>query len=275
MLINLKEILEPAMAGGYAVPAFNVYNMETVMGVSYAAEALRSPVILQVYRRLFEEDTAFFLAPSILAAARRAKVPICFHLDHGVSELDSIRALCRGCTGLMIDASTLSFEDNVALTRRVAEIAAYGGVYAEGELGHVGSAGDLEMDEFTEPEQASQFARQTGIAALAIMVGSAHGKYKKPPKLDIQRILDISRATGIPLVLHGGSGIPDDQLKAAIAAGICKINFATDLCYAFLDSAASQIESRSALDVFMKKPIQAVRAFAENRIRLVGSAGKA
>ena len=175
----------------------------------------------------------------------------------------------------MIDASTLDFDGNAALTRRVVETAAYSGVYVEGELGHVGSVNDDAMDEFTEPEQAARFVRETGVAALAVLVGSAHGKYKKPPKLDIQRTADIAAATGIPLVLHGGSGIPDDQIRAAVKAGICKVNYATDLCYAFMDTLAAQIDTRPALDLFMKKPIEAVQAFAENRIELVGAAGKA
>jgi ketose-bisphosphate aldolase len=232
-------------------------------------------VIIQSYSRLFKEDTTFFIAPMVLAAAHRSKVPVCFHLDHGASELETTKALRQGCTGVMIDASTMAFEDNVALTKRVVETAGHDGVYVEGELGHVGSTNDDGMDEFTEPEQAADFVRRTGVAALAVMVGSAHGRYKKPPKLDIQRVADISEATGIPLVLHGGSGIPDDQLQAAIRAGICKVNFATDLVYAFLDSVASQIDTRPALDVFMETPINAVKAFAQERIRLVGSANKA
>lgn len=275
MLVNLKEILDAAKADHYAVPAFNIYNMETAMGAAYAAEELHSPVILQAYSRLFKEDTALFLAPIVLSIAHRARVPVCFHLDHGASELETTKALRRGCTGVMIDASTLRFEENVALTRRVVETAAYDNVYVEGELGHVGSVNDLDMDEFTQLPQAVEFVRQTGVAALAVLVGSAHGKYKKPPKLDIQRVADISRATDIPLVLHGGSGIPDEQIKAAIGAGICKVNYATDFCCAFLDTVAAKIDSRPALDVFMKDPICAVQTFAEGRIRLVGSEGKA
>lgn len=275
MLVHLKEILDGAHRDGYAVPAFNVYNTETIAGVVYAAEALRAPIIIQIYSRLFKEDTAFFLSPAILAAANRAKVPICFHLDHGASELETTKALRRGCTGVMIDASTLSFADNIAVTKRVVTTAGYDNVFVEGELGHVGAASDVDMDAFTEPDQAAEFVRQTGVAALAVLVGSAHGKYKKPPKLDIRRTAEISQATGIPLVLHGGSGIPDDQIRAAIAAGICKVNIATDLCYAFLDAVESKIDTRPALDVFMKEPIAAVEAFAAARIRLVGSEGRA
>ena len=164
MLVNLKEILNAAKQGGYAVPAFNVYNMETVMGVIYAAERMHAPVIIQSYSRLFKEDTSFFIAPVVLAAANRAKVPVCYHLDHGASELETNRALRLGCTGVMIDASTLDFNGNAALTRRVVETAAYSGVYVEGELGHVGSVNDDAMDEFTEPEQAARFVRETGVA---------------------------------------------------------------------------------------------------------------
>jgi ketose-bisphosphate aldolase len=275
MLVNFKEILSDAKKNGYAIPAFNVYNMETVMGVIYAAEELNSPVIIQSYSRLFREDTSFFIAPMVLAAANRAKVPVCFHLDHGTSELETIRAMRQGCTGVMIDASTMCFADNVALTKRVVQTAGYVNVFVEGELGHVGSTADTDMDEFTEPDQAARFVEQTGVAALAVLVGSAHGRYKKPPKLDIQRVADISCAAGIPLVLHGGSGIPDDQTRTAIAAGICKVNFATDLCYAFMDAVASKIDTRPPLDLFMKEPINAVKSFAENKIRLVGSGGRA
>lgn len=275
MLVNLKEILEKAKAEGYAVPAFNVYNMETLMGVMYAAEELRSPVIVQSYSRLFKEDTSFFIAPMVHAAANRATVPVCYHLDHGASELETTRAMRCGCTGIMIDASVLPFEGNVELTKRVVDTCAYDNVFVEGELGHVGSVNDECMDEFTEPDQAAKFVEETGVAALAVLVGSAHGKYKKPPKLDIQRIDDIAKATGIPLVLHGGSGIPDDQIKAAIGAGICKINFATDLAYAFVDKIEETIHDRKALDVFMKAPINAVKKFAEEKIRLLGSEGKA
>ena len=122
------------------------------------------------------------------------------------------------------------------MTKRVVESAAHVGVAVEGELGHIGTVNDAVMDEFTEPEQAAAFVDATGVAALAVLVGSAHGRYKKPPNLDISRIADIRAAAKIPLVLHGGSGIPDGQVRAAIAAGICKVNFATDLCYAFLDA---------------------------------------
>ncbi len=276
MLVGLKEILQMAEAGGYAVPAFNVYNMETVMGVAEAAEERRAPVILQIYPRLIKEEAGYYLSPVVLAAAAKATVPVCFHLDHGPSELETTRALRYGATGIMLDASAEPFEKNAALTRRVVETAAYAGVTVEGELGHVGTVKDDHMDEFTEPEAAARFVQETGVAALAVLVGTAHGRYAKPPKLDIPRIQAIREAAQIPLVLHGGSGIPDEQIRAAIRAGVRKINFATDICYAFLDRVRDMLdlpERIVAVDNFMKEPIAAVRQFALDKIDLTGAGG--
>lgn len=275
MLVNLKEILDIAEKGGFAVPAFNVYNMETVMGAIEAAEEAKAPVILQSYSRLFKEGSAFYLAPIILKAAESASVPVCFHLDHGAGELEVTRALRYGCTGIMIDASALDFEDNIAMTKKIVDTCGYLGVPVEGELGHVGTVNDTSMDEFTNVAEAKTFVEKTGVAALAVLVGTAHGRYKKPPKLDIERIADIKKATGIPLVLHGGSGIPDDQIVASIKAGIRKINFGTDVCYSFLDGVFGVSRDIVAIDLFMKEPIKAVKAFALSKINLLGAAGKA
>lgn len=275
MLVGFKEILTMAEKGGYAVPAFNVYNMETVMGVVGAAEKLRAPVIMQTYSRLFTDGGAIYLAPCVLKAAETVGVPVCFHLDHGASERETTRALRYGCTGVMIDASTLPFEQNVALTRRVAETCGYAGVAVEGELGHVGTTADDAMDEFTKPDEAETFVTQTGVAALAVLVGTAHGHYKKPPKLDIGRIAQIKAATSIPLVLHGGSGVPDDQIRAAVEAGVRKINFGTDVCFSFLDSVFATSRKIFAIDLFMKGAVAGVQAFAEEKIRLLGAEGRA
>lgn len=278
MLVDLVRILEMAEQGGYCIPAFNVYNMETVIGVLHAAEAERAPVIMQIYPRLMKEETGYFLSPVVLAAAARASVPVCFHLDHGPSELETTRSLRYGATGIMLDGSTLPFEENIAITRRVAQTCAYLGVGVEGELGHVGTTNDEDMDEFTTPDDAKRFAQETGVACLAIAVGTAHGRYKKPPKLDIERIKAIREATGgLPLVLHGGSGVPDEEIKRAVAAGIRKMNFATDLCYAFLDACDAEYRNPArsvAVDSFMKKPIAAVEDFCRSKIKLVGADGR-
>lgn len=278
MLVNLKQILSMAEQGGYCIPAFNVYNMESVMGALYAAEESRSPVILQVYPRLMKEDTGYFLSPVILAAAQKATVPVCFHLDHGPSELETTRSLRYGATGIMLDGSTLPFEENIALTKRVVDTCAYLNVQVEGELGHVGSTNDDSQDEFTTPADAKRFVEETGVACLAVAVGTAHGRYKKPPKLDIERIKAIREATNnTALVLHGGSGVPDEEIRKAVKAGIRKMNFATDVCYAFLDCCLAELQRPDrpvAIDTFMKKPIQAVKEFCITRIKLVGADGK-
>lgn len=279
MLVSLKDVLDMAQKGGFAIPAFNVYNMETVVGVIEAAEEAKAPIIMQVYPRLVKEGVAYYLAPSIIAAAKKASVPVCFHLDHGPSELEMTRALYWGATGIMLDGSALPYEENIAVTKRAVETCGYLGLTVEGELGHVGSVNDDGMDEFTNVEQAAEFVKETGVACLAVLVGNAHGRYKKPPKLDIERVQSIYEATGkTPLVLHGGSGIPDDQIQLAVKAGIRKMNFATDICYAFQDALKVELESPDksiALDLFMKRPIKAVKEFCLSKIKLLGAEGKA
>ena len=279
MLVNLKQIITMADKGEYCIPAFNVYNMETVMGVIEAAEEKKAPVILQIYPRLFNEGSGYYLAPIALAAAEKASVPVCLHLDHGPSEREMTLALRSGATGIMLDGSAHPYEENVALTKKVVDTCALVGVPVEGELGHIGSVNDDAMDEFTSPEEAAEFVKRTGVTCLAVLVGNAHGHYKKTPKLDIERIKAIREATGgIPLVLHGGSGIPDDQVKAAIAAGIRKMNIGTDVCCAFADGTKASLDDpkRSiAVDIFMKKPIESVKQLALEKIKLVGADGKA
>lgn len=275
MLVNLKEILAVAEKGGFAVPAFNVYNMETVMGVIKAAEDMKAPVILQSYSRLFTNEEGYFLSPVVIAAAKKASVPVCFHLDHGASEHEVVRALRYGATGIMIDASNLNFEDNVKETKKIVDICAHVGIPVEGELGHIGSVNDEGMGTFTDPDEAKKYVESTGVSALAILVGTAHGRYKKAPKLDIERIAKIKELTNIPLVLHGGSGVPDDQIRAAINAGIRKINFGTDLCYSFLDKVFETSREKIAIDVFMKDAIANVSEFAKSKIKLLGAENKA
>ncbi len=275
MLVNLKEILDIAEKGKFAVPAFNVYNMETVMGVFEAAEELNAPVIIQSYSRLFTNKEAYFLAPIVLAAAKKAKVPVCFHLDHGAGYKEVAKAVRYGASGVMIDGSAYDFEKNVEMTKNVCEICNALDIPVEGELGHVGSVNDDSMGEFTKVDEAEEFVKRTGVSALAVLVGTAHGRYKKAPKLDIERIRDIKEAVKIPLVLHGGSGVPDDQLLSAVDAGIRKINFGTDVCYSFLDKVFETSRDLVAIDMFMKDAIENVKNFAMSKIKLLGAENKA
>ncbi len=276
MLVSFKDILKIAEAKNFAIPAFNVYNMETAMGVIAAAEELRSPVIMQSYSRLFAYGTALYLAPVVLKAAEEASVPVCFHLDHGAGELEVCRALRYGCTGIMFDRSSLPLDENIAQTKRIVEICGYSGVQVEGELGHIGSAADEKpVYEYTDPDEAVRYVEETGIIALAIQVGTAHGRYKQAPHIDIQRIADIHARIPASVVLHGGSGIPDDQVKAAIDAGIRKVNFGTDVCYAFLDRVFATSREVFAVDVFMRGAIESVKDFAVSKINLLNANGKA
>ena len=279
MLVSLQDIIGIAEKGNFCIPAFNVYNIETVMGVISAAEESKAPVIMQVYPRLFNEQVGYYLAPVVLAAAKKANVPVCFHLDHGPSEWEVTRALYWGATGIMLDGSGNPYEENVRLTKHIVETCKAVGIGVEGELGHIGSVNDDAMDEFTNPEEAASFVKETGVTCLAVLIGNAHGHYKKTPKLDIERVKAIREATGgIPLVLHGGSGIPDDQVKAAINAGIRKMNIGTDVCCAFADGAKAELDNPNrslAVDLFMKPSIESVKKLALDKIALTGALGKA
>ncbi len=279
MLVSLKEVINLAEKGNFAIPAFNVYNTETIMGVIKAAEEERAPIIIQVYPRLLNEEVGYYLCPAIVAAARKATVPVCFHLDHGPSELEVQKALRWGATGIMYDGSVHPFDENVASTKHIVDICEAIDVSVEGELGHVGSVNDEAMEEFTDPQEAAEFVKKTNVCCLAVLIGNAHGHYKKTPKLDIERVKAIREATGgIPLVLHGGSGIPDDQVKAAIAAGIRKMNIGTDVCCAFAEGTKETLENPNrslAVDLFMKHPIETVKKLAVEKIRLVGANQKA
>ncbi|MCL2743188.1 MAG: class II fructose-bisphosphate aldolase [Planctomycetaceae bacterium] len=280
MLLDLTKILDIAEAKRFAVPAFNVYNMETVMGIVQAAEEANSPVIMQTYSRLFASGTAFYVAPIVLAAAHAAKVPVCYHLDHGAGHTEIARALRCGCTGIMCDWSSLPLEQNIAETRRTVELCKHTGVSVEGELGYVGTTKDEITTEYTDVDEAVRFIRETGVAALAIQVGTAHGRYKKSPQVAVDRIAAIlaeaeKAGVNVPLVLHGGSGIPDEQVRAAIDAGIRKVNFGTDICFAFLDRIFETSREVYAIDLFMKGAVQAVKEFALEKIHLLHAEDKA
>lgn len=275
MLTGLKEILDIAEKGGFAIPAFNVYNMETVMGVIRAAEEAKAPVIIQCYSRLFANEEGYYVAPIALAAAKKASVPVCFHLDHGAGQTEVIRALRYGATGIMVDKSALSLNENIEETKKIVDTCASVGIAVEGELGHIGSVNDSEMQSFTDVDEAKEYVEKTGVSALAVLVGTAHGRYKKAPKLDIDRIAAIHKETAAHIVLHGGSGVPDEQIIAAVNAGVRKVNFGTDVCYSFLDKVFETTRDLVAIDLFMKDAIESVKNFALSKIDLLGARGRA
>ena len=271
MRYDLKEILEIGEQGGFAIPAFNVYNLETVLGIMNAAEETGAPVIFQMYSRLFDSQVAQYVSPIILEAMHNMKTPVAFHLDHGTGVPEVLRAFRYGATGVMIDASKKSIDENIAITKGVVDMAKEMGITVEGELGEVGSAKDGVSTDYTKVEDAVKYVEGTGVAALAVAVGTAHGHYKQAPVLAIDRIAELHEAQPAHLVLHGGSGVPDDQIQAAVKAGIRKINFGTDVCCSLLDGIRAVDPSILALDLFMKEPTNRVKEFAISKIKLLGA----
>lgn len=227
MLVTLSEILSDANERHYAVGAFNCLSLENVMGAIEAAEELRSPIILQLAEVQFPEAPMELLAPLFLEAARRSSVPVCVHLDHGQSLETCVRAIRLGFTSVMFDGASLPFDENVAASREVTRIAKAAGVDVEAELGRVGDSGVDTADVFTDVEDSKRFVQATGIDALAVAIGNLHGHYVHTPQLNIRRLIEIHEANRLPLVLHGGSGTSEEDFKACIHNGICKINVAT------------------------------------------------
>lgn len=274
MLVGFNEILSLTDGKNFAIPAFNVYNMETVMGVIKAAEEEKAPIIMQCYSRLATTGNMDYLAPIILKSAQKASIPVCFHLDHGAGIVPASIAVKNGCTGIMVDYSTLNLEDNITSTKKVVDVCNELGIGVEGELGQIGKAVDGVPTDYTTVKDAKNFVENTGVTALAVAVGTAHGRYKQAPILAIDRIKEIDDNVNAYLVLHGGSGVPDDQIKQAINAGIRKINFGTDLCYSFLDKVFETDRSKIAIDLFMNDAIQSVCDFAKSKIKLLNANGK-
>ena len=273
MLVNMKELLAVAERRGCAIPAFNVYNGETALAIFKAAEEADACIIVQMYSRLFMSEEAEFIAPSIVDAANRSKAKICFHLDHGSCDEAVARAIRWGCTSVMRDASALPFEENAAVLARVVRFAHDLDISVEGELGHIGFAKDGVPTDYTQVDEALRYCELTGVDALAVAVGTAHGHYKQAPVLAIDRIRELHEAIPAALVLHGGSGVPDDQIRAAVAAGIRKVNFGTDVCVSFLDAVRKVDPSIIGVDTYMQEPVQAVKRFALEKIALLGAEG--
>ncbi|MDA0204764.1 MAG: class II fructose-bisphosphate aldolase family protein [Acidobacteria bacterium] len=232
MLVSGQTLLDEAVRGGYAIGSFNTYNLEITRAILAAAEARRSAVFLAVGSGALDYGGFAPLTQLVLAAAREATVPVAVHLDHSPTVADCERCLSEGFTSLMIDGSNLPFDENVALTWQTVKRA--GEIPVEGELGGVGGDEDSSGAQetaipMTDPAQARAFVEQTGVASLAIAIGNAHGIYKGEPKLDFDRLAALRDAVPAPLVLHGASGLSDDDLRRAISLGVRKINVNTEI----------------------------------------------
>ena len=285
MLVNMNQVLLPAKRQKYAVGLFNAVNLELARGIIAAAESSRSPVIMGTAEVLFPygplEEVSYYLIPM----AKKASVPVVIHLDHGLNRETCIRALELGFSSIMYDCSTDSYEENVRKVKEMADIAHSYGATIEGELGHVGdnegsAEGNSHMtnpaDFYTDPAMAKDFVQKTGVDALAIAVGTAHGAYKFPPKLDIKRIRTIANTVDVPLVLHGGSGLTDEDFRRAIQEGISKINIFTDINIAAVEAEFRKFEymSKGIIDL-IPAAVEAVKQETQKKMTLFSSTGKA
>lgn len=284
MLVNLNDVLLPARKNGYGVGLFNTVNLELARGVLKAAEELKSPVIIGTAEILLPCGPLEDLAGLLVPMAKKASVPVVVHYDHGLTFEKCMEALKLGFISIMYDCSTDSYEENVRKVRELVRIAHCFGATVEAELGHVGdneeqtahNGADVPESYYTDPAQAKEFAEKTQADVLAIAVGTAHGAYKFKPKLDFDRIKRIAEMVHVPLVLHGGSGLSEEDFRRAIACGISKVNIFTDINEAAGKAAEHAIrEGKTCLTDMILCQVEAVTEAVKAKIRIFGSEYKA
>lgn len=277
MLANLNDILPRAAKEHYGVGLFNTIDTDMLEAAISAAEELRSPIIIGTAEVLLPYGELKLIAPSVVAAARRASVPVVVHYDHGLTFERCMEALKLGFTSVMFDGSAGDSANNTAATREIVKIAHAMGATVEGEIGHVGEAasGDNETnDRYTTVKEATDFVNATGVDALAVAIGTAHGAYKAKPRLDIERLKEIHAAIPTPLVLHGGSGLSNDDFRNTVREGISKVNIFTDLCIA---GANAMKDAENAGADYLKTRemrVKYINAAVKQKIKLFGSVGK-
>lgn len=282
-LVTVKELLDKAEAGGYAVGAFNCNNMEIIQAIISAAEAEKAPVIVQASQGAIKYAGLEYITALTTIAAQKTFVPVALHLDHGTSFEQVMRCIREGFTSVMIDGSKLPLEENIALTNKVLDVARSVGVSVEAELGKIAGTEDhVSVDEWeasmTDPEEAKQFVDATGVDSLAVAIGTAHGQYKGTPKLDFARLERIRSLVDIPIVLHGSSGVPDEAIQKAVQLGVRKVNIDTNIREAFVRKVREvvaekprEIDPRKILGPAREEMTQVIR----EKIRVFGSSGKA
>ena len=279
-LTTTVSMLRKAQEQGFAVGAFNVENMEMAQAIISAAEELRAPVILQTTPSTVRYAGTGMYAAMVAALAQEASVPVAMHLDHGDSFALCAQALRSGYTSVMVDGSKLPLEENLALTYKVSEMCAAVGVPVEGEIGRVGGKeDDLESDGgYTIPEEAVRFEKESGLFSMAVGVGTAHGFYKEKPQLNKELITTLRGMLQAPMVLHGASGLSDEDVKDCIRRGICKVNFATELRAAYTEGVKAVLaENPKTFDpkAYGKEARQRVKALVMERMLVCGCDGKA
>lgn len=282
-LVPLRTLLDAAQKGNYAVGAFNCNNMEIVQAIVEAADELRSPVIMQASQGAIKYAGLHYVVGLARLAAEAATVPVALHLDHGTDYNTVVACIRAGFTSVMFDGSQWPKEENIARTEEIVKIARAVGVSVEGEIGKIGGVEDdivvEERDAMLTPvEDAIEFYEATGVDALAMAFGTAHGHYKLPPKLALDRIEEVHKRTGAYLVMHGGSGVPESDVKAGIQLGIRKINIDTELREAFLGEVRAQLASKPD-EIDPRKILGPAKNVLKEKVKtkmaLFGSAGKA
>lgn len=278
MLATLTDVLRPAQKGRYAVGLFNTIDTDMLEAAVSAAEELRSPIIIGTAEVLLPYGELKLIAPSVLEAARRASVPVVVHYDHGLTFERCIEALQLGFTSVMFDGSAGDPARNIEDTREIVRIAHAMGATVEGEIGHVGEAASQDnaaSDLYTTPQEALSFLQDTGVDALAVAIGTAHGAYRSKPRLDLERLKAIRKEVEVPLVLHGGSGLSDDDFRNTIREGIAKVNIFTDLCQAGADAMAKGTREGLSYLELRSLRVSAIREAVKTKMLLFGSQGKA
>lgn len=277
MLVNLNQVLKKAQENRYAVGLFNTTDTDMLEAAIGAAEELRSPIIIGTAEVLLPYGELKLIAPSVVEAAKRATVPVVVHYDHGLTFERCMEALQLGFPSVMFDGSAKPYEQNLAETKEIVKIAHAMGATVEGEIGHVGEAANednLLTDMYTTPDEAESYLNATGVDALAIAIGSAHGVYKTKPMLNIPRLCEIRKRVDVPLVLHGGSGLSDDDFRNTIRNGIAKVNIFTDLCLAGSSAMKEASDNNiSYLDARNLK-VNAIKEAVKKKMILFGSDGR-
>jgi tagatose 1,6-diphosphate aldolase GatY/KbaY len=281
MIQSTSDLLKAAQDGGYAIGAFNVYNLEGVLAVVAAAESEGSPAILQIHPASLRHGGKALIA-MCLTAAQESSVPMSVHLDHSASSNDIKDALDMGMTSIMADGSELDYEGNMDFTRDMANLVREQGGSIEAELGRLaGTEDDFTVPEnlakLTDPDQAADFVSRTGIDALAVCIRNAHGRYRVEPRLDFERLAAIRSAVDVPLVLHGASGLPESAVRRSIELGVCKFNVNTEVREAYNQSLKADLTSAKPPDLaaLMQNAVDAMKAVVSAKIRLFGSKSKA
>ena len=284
MLVNLDQVLGKAKAEKYAVGLFNTHDTDMLEAAIAAAEEARSPIIIGTAEVLLPYGDLPLIAPALVAAARRATVPVVVHYDHGLTVKKTLEALKFGFSSIMYDASAKDYETNVAETAEMTKIAHALGATIEGEIGHVGLAqdGDDRNGLYTTVEEAVDFQTKTGVDALAVAVGNAHGVYKSKPCIQLDRIAELNSAVMCPLVMHGGSGLSADDFRNAIERGIAKMNIHTDMVCAGMRAMYESCDAHNRDKIVTwdyldtrKAKVEAIKQVVARKLQLFGSVNKA